>query len=78
MKRQNITLSLPKDVLESARRLAVARGESLSDMLAGLIARVMNDDRKRRQAQIRIENRLAKGLQLGTQGEVSWTREDLH
>lgn len=78
MKRQNITLSLPKDILVGARHLAVERGESLSGMLAGLIARMVNDDRERRQAQRRIEKRLAKGLRLGTKGEVSWTRDELH
>ena len=43
MKRQNITLSLPKDVLVGARHLAVERGESLSGMLARLLERMVDD-----------------------------------
>lgn len=78
MERQNVTLSLPKDVLIGARHLAVERGESLSGMLADLIRRMVDDDLEWRRAQARIEERLTEGLKLGTRGSISWSRDDLH
>jgi hypothetical protein len=78
MERQNVTLSLPKDVLIGARHLAVERGESLSGLLAEALRRMVDKDREWRRAQARIEERLGGGLPLGTQGVISWTRDELH
>lgn len=78
MERQNVTLSLPRDVLVGARHLAVERGESLSGLLANTLRRLVDEDRERLRAQARIEERLAQGLSLGTQGAISWNRDELH
>ena len=78
MERQNITLSLPKDVLISARHLAVERGMSLSGMLAGFLGEMVDRDRARRRAQERIEARMAEGFDLGTGGTIDWTRDELY
>lgn len=78
MERQNITLSLPRDLLISARHLAVERGTSLSGMLAEYLREVVDRDRARRRAQQRLEARLAEGFDLGTRGAAGWTRDELH
>ncbi len=78
MERRNITLSLPEDLLISARHLAVDRGTSLSGMLADFLREMVHEDRERRRAQQRIEERLAAGLDLGTGGAIGWTRDELH
>jgi len=78
MERQNITLSLPRDLLIAAKHLAVERETSLSGMLAGLLRDMVRHDQERRRAQARIERRLREGLDLRTGGKVGWTRDDLH
>lgn len=78
MERQNITLSLPKDLLMRARHLAVERGTSLSGMLADFLREMVEQDRARRLAQARIEERVAEGFDLGTKGAIGWTRDELH
>ena len=78
MDRRNITLSLPEDVLIAARHLAVERGTSLSGMLADFLREMVDRDAARRRAQQRIEERLAAGLDLGTGGEIGWSRDELN
>jgi len=78
MERRNITLSLPKDLLVSARHLAVERGTSLSGMLADFLRQMVDQDRARRRALERIEARLATGFDLGTDGTIGWSRDELH
>jgi hypothetical protein len=78
MKRQNITLSLPKKLILKAKHLAVEQGKSLSGMLAEYIEEIVDDDHARRRARTRIERRLEKGLDLGTRGRIPWTRDEIH
>ena len=78
MDRQNITLSLPKNLLISARHLAIEKGTSLSGMLADFLREMVDRDRAGRRAQKRIEQRLSEGFDLGTGGAISWSRDELH
>ena len=78
MDRQNITLSLPKNLLTSARHLAIEKGTSLSGMLADFLREMVDRDRAGRRAQKRIEQRLSEGFDLGTGGDISWSRDELH
>lgn len=78
MDRQNITLSLPRDLLIAARHLAIEKGSSLSGMLADLLREMVEQDRARERAQHRIEERLSRGFDLGTEGKAAWSRDDLH
>jgi len=78
MDRQNITLSLPKNLLISARHLAIEKGTSLSGMLADFLREMVDRDRAGRRAQKRIEQRLSDGFDLGTGGDINWSRDELH
>ena len=78
MDRQNITLSLPKDLLISARHLAIEQGTFLSGMLAGFLREMVERDRAGLRAQERIEQRLSEGFDLGTGGAIGWSRDELH
>ena len=78
MDKQNITLSIPKDILREAKHLAVDRGISLSGLLVeALEERVKRVSQMRRAAQ-RQRTLMRRGLKLGTKGKIWWTREDLH
>jgi hypothetical protein len=78
MERQNVTISLPVEILKKAKHLAVEQGSSISGLLADCIGRLVDEARERERAAGRIRRRLASGIDLGTRGEISWTREDLH
>lgn len=78
MERQNVTLSLPKDLLIGAKHLAIERGESLSGLLAKTLRQMIDEDREQRRAEVRIEESLANAVPLGTRGEISWSRGELH
>ena len=75
---QNITLSIPKDVLRKARMLALKRNTSLSGLLTQTLTEIVLHEEGYEQARQRNLALLKKGLDLGTQGRISWTREEIH
>jgi hypothetical protein len=78
MEYQNVTLSLPAEVLKEARHLAVDRGLSLSKFLASVLEEQAIRAREYRQARGRALRRMRDGLELGTNGRITWTRDELH
>ena len=78
MARQNVTVSLPADLVREARHLAVDRGVSLSKFLALLLEEQVEATRQYRQARDRQLELLDRGLPLGTRGEAGWSRDELH
>ena len=78
MNTQNITLAIPKDVLHKARQIAVARQTSLSSMMTQVILDLVEQEDAYQAACDRQLAYLGRGMNLGTQGAVTWTREALH
>jgi len=78
MERQNITLSLPKDLLQKAKIIAVKNNTSLSGLLSDFIARIANEEEAYQMARSRHRRLLKKGFDFGLEGEIPWKREDLH
>ena len=75
---QNVTLTLPADLLREARHLAVDRGVSLSWYLALVLEERVGAARRHRHARARHQRRLDEGRSFGTGGAVAWTRDELH
>jgi hypothetical protein len=77
MEYQNVTLSLPKDVLKKAKILAIEQDSSLSGLMSRLLEELVSKKDTYYQAR---EHHLAvfEKLDLGTGGHISWSREDLH
>jgi hypothetical protein len=78
MEKQNVTLSLPKVLLRKAKVLAAMEEKSLSELLReSLEERVKGTSgyNRARNRQVRI---LRRGLNLGTKGSISVSREVLH
>ncbi len=78
MEKQNVTLSLPKETLRKARLLAVERNTSLSSLLVEIIEEIVA---KADAYEIAKERQLAlmqQGFNLGTGGQATWTRDELH
>ena len=78
MNTQNITLSINKELLKKAKILAVKRNTSLSKLLSTTLEEIILDEEGYQQAQNRNIALLKRGLDLGTKGEITWEREDLH
>ena len=73
-KTQNVTLAIPKEILRKAKILAVKNNTSLSGLLTKTLEAIVSDDEKYQQARLSNIKLLRKGLNLGTQGSISWTR----
>jgi hypothetical protein len=78
MSKRNITLSLPDDLLRQAKHLAVERGVSLSGLLAGFLEQLVVKDNAYQRSAKRMRARLKKGIDLGTGGQVTWSRDELY
>ncbi len=78
MDTQNVTLSLPKQVLRRAKLIAVERNSSLSALLTQLIIEMVEQDDAYERARRRHQALLEEGFDLGTGGNVTWTRDELH
>ena len=75
---QNVTLSLPKDILRKAKILAVQKNTSLSGLLTQTLVEIVARQDEYDQARQRNLATLKTGFDLGTQGKITWKREDLH
>ncbi|MBZ0272708.1 CopG family transcriptional regulator [bacterium] len=75
---QNITLSLPADMLSGLRHIAIERGMSLSDYVAELMENLVDREEKYRAAMKRSLKLMKKGFNLGLNEQIPWTRDELH
>jgi hypothetical protein len=78
MDNQNITLSLPKDLIYRAKRVALERQTSVSGLLARALEEIVSEEEGYQVARRRHLARLTQDIDLGTQGVAGWRREDLH
>jgi hypothetical protein len=76
MEKQNITLSIPKDVLRRAKIVAIKRNDSLSGMLTGLLIELVEREDRYEEAMRRGLAGLNETRELG--GDYAWSRESLH
>ena len=75
---QNVTLSLPRDLLRRVKRLAVDRGTSVSAFVSEALERLADEDRRYSAARKRALAALSSSRSLGTSGNRSWSRDELH
>jgi len=75
---QNVTLAIPKNLLRKAKILAIQKNTSLSGLLTQTLAELVASQESYEQARQRNLEMLKSGYDLGTQGNLSWKREDLH
>jgi hypothetical protein len=75
---QNITLSLPEEDLREARVLAARRGTSVSQLLAHVLRETVERETGYDAARGRSLARLRERIDLGTNGRITWSRDDLH
>ena len=75
---QNVTLAIPKNILRKAKILAVQKNTSLSALLTQTLVDLVAHQEAYEQARQRNLALLKSGLNLGTQGQIPWKREELH
>ena len=75
---QNVTLSLPRDLLKRIKRVAADRDTSISALMAEALARVVEEDRRFGSARKQALAALRSAGSLGTKGRRTCTRDQLH
>lgn len=76
--RENVTISLPTQMVRAARHLAVDHGMSLSAFVGMVLEERMAASRLYEEAKDTQLRLMRDGLDLGTGGQVSWTRDELY
>ncbi len=75
---QNITLTLPRELLKQIKRLAADRDTSVSALMVQALSGLADDDRRYSAARRRALAALTEPRALGTNGTVTWSRDELH
>ena len=78
MSYQNVTLSIPKTILQKAKLIAVQRETSLSKLLTQALTDIVENEDRYADARRRQLALLDRSPALNTQGIATWTREELH
>ena len=78
MDTQNITLSVPKKVLQKFKEIALRRQKSVSGLMVELMEETVSREEGYRAAHRRHLRIMEKGADLNTGGTIAWDREDLH
>lgn len=76
--KQNVTLSLPVDTVRRLKILAAERNSSISRMLTERLEEILRREDAYERARRRSLARMARGWELGTEGQRTWTRDELH
>ncbi|MBW1981734.1 MAG: hypothetical protein JRJ12_10995 [Deltaproteobacteria bacterium] len=74
--KQNITLSLEKEIIRKGKVLAAQKDTSVSKMLGEMLRRELEKEEQYEAARRNALQNLKKGFHLG--GAITWKREDLY
>ena len=74
--KQNITLSVDKELIKKGKVIAAERDTSVSKMLSEQLRQLVEDKEKYETAKRSALQTLKKGYHLG--GKITWKREDLY
>ena len=78
MAQRNITLSLPQETLQEVKIIAVKRNISVSALLRGMLEDLVARETGYQRAQQDFMALAEAGFDLGTAGEIPWSRDELH
>ena len=74
--KQNITLSIEKELLRKGRLIAAQNDTSISKMLSDQLKQMIDKEEQYQAARRKALHALKKGFHLG--GKITWRREDLY
>ncbi len=78
MEKQNITLSLPREILKKGKMLAAKKGISLNELVRELLQMTAENEEGYRTSGDRQIKRMKEGIPLGTKGKILWKRDELY
>lgn len=78
MEKQNVTLSLPVDLLQKLRISAAKRNTSMSSLLENAAYKMLEGEDNRETRTKRMIERMRKSPGRGPGDNIPWTREELH
>lgn len=78
MQKQNVTLSLPQNLLRQAKHIATKRHKSLSEFMRESLEQKVEEASGYKKAMDRQLKLMSEGLDLGTGGTITISRDDLH
>lgn len=78
MAKQNITLSLPKEILKKGKLLAAKKGVSLNQLVRELLQQSADHEEGYRTSADRQTKQMKEGIPLGTKGRIAWKRAELY
>jgi hypothetical protein len=77
MTKQNITLSIRKDILKKIKTIAGKQNTSVSALLTVQLEEMIAREEGYQAARIKHLNMLREKIDLGTQGSITWSRDEL-
>jgi hypothetical protein len=75
---RNVTLALPEDLLRRLKILAAKQDTSISALLTATLSELADYEEGYAEACDGMIADLVKGYDLGTRGQIDWTRDSLH
>jgi len=78
MENQNITLSIPKDVLKKIKHIAIEKNTSVSRLMAKALEDLVHQEEGYQMAKERQLVLMEKGIDFGSCMEAGRNREELH
>lgn len=78
MEKQNVTLSIPRNVLRKAKKVAIDQDTSLSGLMTRALIEIVKREDQYASAKQHHLAWLEQGADLGTNGRVRWSRDELH
>lgn len=75
---QNVTLSIPKEILRQAKIIAIKKNTSLSGLLTQTLMEIVKSHETYDQARRHNLAILKHGYDLGTKGQIPWKRDEIH
>ena len=76
--RQNVTLSLPRSLVKRVKRIAVDRETSISALMVEALTTLSDSETRYNAARRRAITAMESSPSLGTNGQRTWTRDELH
>ena len=78
VKKRNITLALPEDLLRKLKVLAAVRETSISALTLECLERLLHDADDYQEAMRKLSADMKRGLDLGFEDKIPFDRDSLH
>lgn len=75
---KNVTLSLPEDLLRRFRVYAASHDRSMNELMTRAIQRMLVEGDTWEESQRRFIDGIRNADDLGTNGVLTWTRDEIH